>query len=161
MARWVFLLKIFNSDSYHSAQFCSEYMGEGKALTTWSQECSESETSSDATTQEWLDLGILAKQKKIHVSSPSSHTQNFANVCEDCRIYVKDPPPLLTFETAPDTVPNHLPSPFITLSTKTNTIEYKLHSIIYYSQFHFSARLFDDSQNIWPYNSQKNNGIPG
>ena len=128
--------------------------------TTWSQECSKTETNSEATTQEWLDLAILAKQMKFHASSPSSHNPSSANVCKNCRIYIKDPPPLLTFETAPDTVPNHLPCPSIILSTTTDTIEYKLRSIIYYGQYHFSARLFDNSQNIWAYDGQKNNGAP-
>ena len=127
----------------------------------WSSWCEEISNTNDyhtATTQNWLDLSIETKTKRHNMSSNINSTSN--NISTNCELYVHDPPPLLMFEISPDTTPKHIPNNTLTLKTSNTFITYHLRSIIYYGQFHFTARLFDELQHAWSYDSQKNEGIP-
>ena len=79
--------------------------------TSWIQEMDELPThpSTYVTTQDWIDLMIRIKQKK-HQASSTSTSNSCPNIPTTCDVYINDPPPLLVFEIAPDTIPNHMPS---------------------------------------------------
>lgn len=72
-----------------------------------------------------------------------------------CHLYVHDPPPFITFEIPVNTNPLPIPSFTLNVLTLNNSIIYYLWSIIYHSDFHFTARLFDKQQHTWSYGRQK------
>ena len=124
----------------------------------WCQSCKENSTPEHATIQDWIDFFVRNLQS---TQSPIIHHNN---CCDDrntssTHVYVNNPPPLLTFEVMPNTVPKTIPSQTITFHTQHSNIHYKLRAVIYYGNFHFTARLIHDNI-FWIYDSQKNNGHP-
>jgi hypothetical protein len=130
--------------------------------TNWCDIINQNFQPQTATTQKWIDLAFEAK--KINTIFPSiSHSTNCTNFSNSHEIYMNNVPSLLFFETAPDTIPIHILCMKLNIKTCTlniSTSQYILRAIIYNGSFHFTARLFDPHQNVWTYDSQKNDGFP-
>ena len=111
-----------------------------------------------ATIQQWIDLYV---ENIKNTQGPLIHHEN----CFDnhnpssCRVYIDKPPPLLMFDVTPNTSPKPIPSQTISFNTQFSNTIYKLRAIIYYGDFHFTARLIHND-NFWTYDGQINNGYP-
>jgi hypothetical protein len=132
--------------------------------TSWSHKVhSAQEVPQYADTQTWINLCLQAKLTPYNHSS-FTHSPACSSPSSTCQIFVNDPPPFLTFEIAPDTVPLHIPSRTFHMSSSTSGSsfdhEYHLRAIIYHGDYHFTARLFDQFDGIWTYDGQKNEGFP-
>ena len=110
------------------------------------------------TTQDWIDLYLDTKTKVsnhlfVHnTCCTSSSTTSYS--------FIDNPPPLLSFEIAPATVPTHVPNNHIQIRKSNGHIRYYLRAIIYYGNFHFTARFIDTQRHLWAYDSQQNNSNP-
>ena len=122
----------------------------------WSQSCNEFSTPEQATIQDWIDFFIRYLQS---TQNPVIHHNNCYDNRSSSHVYVDNPPPLLTFEVTPNTVPKIIPSQTITFQTQNSNTHYKLRAVIYHGNFHFTARLIQN-EIFWMYDSQKNNGHP-
>lgn len=134
--------------------------------TTWSNLTHSSRRPQKADTQQWIDLAFEAKKNQNH----HHHRDKIrhASVCTtsaitNSHICLNGSPPLLTFEIVPETLPQHVPSRELNITEALNNSKtlYRLHSIIYHGDYHFTSRLFSYTNNsIWTYDGQKNNGFP-
>jgi hypothetical protein len=122
---------------------------------TWCNELGIINQCDTASTQDWIDLATNVTRHQ-HATSTSGCNMPSGT----CNIYVHHPPPLITFEIPPTTKQKNIPNMTLNIKTFENSIKYKLRSIIYHGNFHFTARLFNDNQFLWSYDGQQNNGVP-
>ena len=99
----------------------------------WCQSCNEYSTPEQATIQDWIDFFIRYLQS---TQNPIIHHNNCYDDRSSSHVYVDNPPPLLTFEVTPNTIPKTIPSQTITFQTQHSNIHYKLRAVIYHSNFH-------------------------
>ena len=115
--------------------------------------------SHTALVQDWVNLSLYSYHPENTVTELACE-----NPCTEIQYgipFISTPSPIIVFEITPGTTPSTVPNRIINIPDVDNEIwNYHLWGIIYYSGYHFTARLIDTHDIVWTYNSQIHNDLP-